>query len=262
MPINRIPLVGPPVPEDIQLIRQARRQKILAENDVVQARPEKPTALDQDTKDCNDESESEDEFLGPQLSKTSDTLPEDDEKSALERLKTRSEKDQNLTNKKEDAADRSNWMAYALGQKVDNDQNASYNPKTLRRNVALGNAKNDGSSTETETERAKRLADEMMGLGEASKTSKKVKTSNTHAETKDDSEDEAYFSVRRSQPSLLEQHLQNKDRDRKPKKGGKNKDDKFDWNRDIKGNGLGSRKIQEIVNQAKGMNSRFARGSK
>lgn len=276
------PLVGPPVPDHIKAIRQSRLKKSQEEEtkvnkadsntDNINSSTVKENSGDtndnnannKDTSNNDNESESEDELLGPQLPTQSLDDTQDAEAAALERLKSRS-KETNNTQKKESSADRANWMAYALGQKVDNnnDKNVTYNPKTLRRNVAMGGAQESKGVSETETERAKRLADEMMGLGESENSSKKTKTE-TQAETKEDSEDEEYFSVRRNQPSLLEQHLQNKDKTKtssKKGKKGKGGNDKFDWNRDMKGTGLGSRKVQEIVNQAKGMGSRFARST-
>lgn len=254
-----IPKVGPPVPEHIQ---RARQERFARQNE---STPPLSINTTQAPHVSHSDSESDDD-LGPQLP-TAGPLQQDVEKAALERLHSRSQDPRELDQNSKNSADRSSWMAFALGQKVDKD-NVTYNPKTLRRNVAIGGATND-TWKESETERTKRLADEMMGLG-SDKSLKKAKTE-APKEEEEDSEDEAYFSARRSQPTLLEQHAQKREEEKasgktkSTKKKGKGRDEddeRFSWSRDMKGGSMGAHKVQQMVNQAKDMSTRFSRGSK
>lgn len=251
--------VGPPVPLDIQRIRAERRKKAqlsAVSSPALHLRQEAGKDSDQDGSSSDD-----DDAFGPQLADTESH--EDAEKQALERLKARSLEQDRLQNDttgngQKNMADKSNWMAFALGQKP---EEVSYNPKTFRRNISSASSISTASTTETENERTKRMADEMMGLSKSNDS--KTKRSKTEPKDEDVEEDDVYFVARRDEPSLLDQHLMKRREEKKAKsKSKKDQDNRFNWERDMKGGTVSSRKVQEIVGQAKDMASKFSRSTK
>lgn len=219
MPIFDSP-VGPEIPEDIQKIRNERRRIREEEQKATIEKIEKPAVAKTADEDEDGSSSSDDDGFGPQLPPASND--NDDEKAALERLQKRSVETPNKSN------DRSNWLRTALGDKDE----PSYNPKTFRRNPSM-----NLNSSETQATRSKRLADEMMGLGQ-------TKTEKTEEDVEEPEEDKG--------PSLLEQHKSKKSKS-------KNEDDSFNWEKDMKK--ANNKKLSEFLDSAKSMNDKFHKKS-
>ncbi|KAI8134573.1 hypothetical protein DUD61_001722 [Geotrichum candidum] len=227
--------VGPPVPTHIQQLRDLRRKQ--------QTAPP--------VQESENESSDDDNF-GPQLPTTEESNAE-----AIERLKQRELADQAGAPGSNLGADRSSWMSVALGGPTSGD--VSYNPKTFRRNVAV---QMDKSWTETQAERSKRQAEEMMGI-KARPVSPPRKTLRLDTEKQDeDHQKNSHEEARAAQPSLLEEHMARRaQQKREEKRDGRDKS--FDWERDMKGGrGGNGAKVAEFVNQARAMNDKFARESK
>lgn len=238
--------VGPPVPEGIQkkrtLLRQERSKLLVT----VELPKSVASSALEDVQDSSSEDEGD---FGPQLPSGPEAGAIDEEAAAIRRLQERVSK-QDEESGSVLGADRANWMSVALGGSGDQDE-ASYNPKTFRRNVSI---QIDKSWTETQSERSKRQADEMMGIN-ADESRKKGKQ-----EAKKSKEHSPESDERANMPSLLEEHMAKRSEEAKLKKNAK---DSFDWERDVqgKGRGAGSKKVAEIVSQARTMNDRFSRAS-
>lgn len=218
--------VGPLVPENIQHVRDLRRKQETA--------PAQQSGY-----------ESSDDDIGPQL-----PAAEESDADALERMRQRELADQDGEPQSNLGSDRANWMSVALGGPT--NDNISYNPKTFRRNITV---QIDKSWTETQAERSKRQADEMMGIKTrlVSPPRKTVRGDNRKEDENEISEDE-----RAAQPSLLEEHMARRAQQKQTDGQGK----AFNWERDMKGGRGGSNsKVTEFVNQARSMNDKFARGS-
>jgi hypothetical protein len=227
--------VGPPVPTHIQQLRDLRRKQQAA-------RPAQE----------NESESSDDDDFGPQL-----PAAEESDADALERLRQRELYDQAGALHTNIGADRSSWMSVALGGPTSG--NVSYNPKTFRRNVAL---QMDKSWTETQAERSKRQADEMMGI-KTRPVSPPRKTPRFDKEKQDeDRQNNSHNEARAAQPSLLEEHMARRAQ-QKREENRDGRDKSFDWERDMKGGrGGNGAKVAEFVNQARAMNDKFARESK
>lgn len=275
--MNTKVLVGPPIPKHIQALRDKRRKDILNAIKKLQEKAtfkvdDKPNVTS-DSVSNSDSSSDEDGIFGPQLPVATAPTAEDEEKMALERLKERSvntalsSKEDSESTK--DPGDRSTWMDFALGH--GKEEEITYDPKTFRRRVNKPrNKTNNFFAKESAAEKSKRLADEMMGIHQNENISQKrqKQDDNSSRDTQD------VFDYRKNEPSLLEQHLEKRKKEKIEKskkklnknhhKGHNDEDDRdrFVWNRDMKSTTITSSKIQEVVNQAKDMQSRFARGSK
>ncbi|KAF5098557.1 hypothetical protein D0Z00_002000 [Geotrichum galactomycetum] len=227
--------VGPPVPTHIQQLRELRRKQ--------QTAP---------AQESENESSDDDDF-GPQL-----PAAEESDADALERLRQRELADQAGAPRTNLGADRSSWMSVALGGPTSGD--VSYNPKTFRRNVTV---QMDKSWTETQAERSKRQADEMMGI-KTRPVSPPRKTLRLNKEKQDeDHQTPSYDEARAAQPSLLEEHMARRAQQKREEEKKDGRDKSFDWERDMKGGrGGNGAKVAEFVNQARAMNDKFARESK
>lgn len=280
--MNTKVLVGPPIPKHIQALRDKRRKDLLEAIRKLQEASnleasDKPNTLSNpkshSESHSDDSSSNEDEIFGPQVPVVEAPTTEEEEKKALERLKERSlNRSLNLkkdSETKNDPGDRSTWMEFALG--LGKEEEVTYDPKTFRRRVNKPRNKDNFFAKESAAEKSKRLADEMMGIHSNDKRTEKRQKQEESSKKQDDQE---FFNYRKNEPSLLEQHLEKRKKEKIEK--GKNKlaknfykrnndeDDfeRFVWNRDMKSTTVTNTKIQEIVNQAKDMQSKFARGSK
>ena len=223
-------LIGPEVPEHIKKTRSQRRSFVKENVEFEQPEPvEAPQSGSAETKALPEpDSDSDSDDFGPPLPVT-DADAEAAEKEALARLNERAL----AAEPEEKLSDRGNWMSLALGE----SQQISHDPKTFRRRPAAGV---DSSWSETQGQRSKRLADEMMGLSSESKK----KPKNYLAED-EPVEDERIGPER---PSLLEEHRARRNND------DEEKDEKFVFR---KGSGTSNKNLEEFVSRAKQLGSRF-----
>lgn len=244
-------VVGPLVPENIQKIRALRRKQ--AQEGILKETPvENPIP---NSEDRNESSSDDDGDIGPQLPVEAGDV--EDEAAALARLQERAN---SSTVGPESAlvADRANWMSVALGG-GNASTDISYNPKTFRRNISISM---DKSWTETQAERSKRQADEMMGLkkddSRKADPKKKVKPDDQPQESSPLNDERA------SMPSLLEEHMAKRNAQQQKSHEEQKEGGSFNWERDIQGKGrsANTKKVAAFVSQAKSMNDKFSRASK
>lgn len=239
-----VAFVGPRVPEHIQKLRNERRKTrdekgIDLPQEAAQGDDDNAVAvftgpLPAEPQESSATESSDDDGFGPQIPTAS---AEDEEQAALERLQARTvaapELESNL------GSDRSNWLASALGASG-NGEDISYNPKSFRRNAPL---KMDKSWTETQEERSKREAQDMMGL-----SAKKAKTDSKPSSTPQDAPEVTKPAPGGNQASLLEEHRQRRLAEKEIEDNSHEKN--FDWERDMKGAGRGAsdERVQKFAN--------------